>query len=107
MITQIRRWSDRRKLVEFPLFSGYVFVHAAVSPQLRRIVLFSRGVAGFVAMRGETLSIPDEQIDNVKELLAKNIRCAAHPFLKVGMRVRIRGGSLEGLEGILLDEVGA
>ena len=102
MITQIRRWSDRRKLVEFPLFSGYVFVHAAVSPQIRRIVLFSRGVAGFVAMRGEPVSIPDEQIDNVKELIAKNIRCAAHPFLKVGQRVRIRGGSLEGLEGILV-----
>ncbi len=102
MITQIRRWSDRRKLVEFPLFSGYVFVHAAVSPRIRTIVLFSRGVAGFVAMRGEPLPIPDEQIDNVKELLAKNIRCAAHPFLKVGQRVRIRGGSLEGLEGILV-----
>ena len=53
-------------------------------------------------MRGEPLSIPDEQIDNVRELLAKNIRCAAHPFLKVGQRVRIRGGSLEGLEGILV-----
>jgi len=102
MITQIRRWSDRRKLVEFPLFSGYVFVHAAVSPQIRTIVLFSRGVAGFVAMRGEPLPIPDEQIDNVKELFAKNIRCAAHPYLKVGQRVRIRGGSLEGLEGILV-----
>jgi transcription termination/antitermination protein NusG len=102
MITQIRRWSDRRKLVEFPLFTGYVFVHATVSPQVRRIVLFSRGVVGFVAMRGEPIAIPEEQIDNVKELLAKNIRCAAHPFLKVGQRVRIRGGSLEGLEGILV-----
>jgi transcription antitermination factor NusG len=73
---------------------------------LRSIVLFSRGVAGFVAMRGEPVSIPDEQIDNVKELLAKNIRCAAHPFLKVGQRVRIRGGSLEGLEGILVSHNG-
>src|SRR5438105_9659258 len=106
MITQIRRWSDRRKLVEFPLFSGYVFVHAAVSPQIRTIVLFARGVAGFVAMRGEPLSIPDEQIDIVKELLAKNIRCAAQPFLKVGQRIRIRGGSLEGLEGILISHNG-
>ena len=106
MITQIRRWSDRRKLVEFPLFSGYVFVHAAVSPQIRRIVLFSRGVAGFVAMRGEPVSIPVEEIDNVKELLAKNIRCTAYPFLKVGQRVRIRGGSLEGLEGILVSHNG-
>src|SRR5437667_12202695 len=83
MITRIQRWSDRRKLVEFPLFSGYVFVHAAVSPQIRRIVLFSRGVAGFVAMQGEPLPIPDEQIDNVKELLAKHIRCATPPFVKV------------------------
>jgi transcriptional antiterminator NusG len=102
MITRIQRWSDRRKLVEFPLFSGYVFVHEEASPQIRRIVLFARGVARFVAMRGEPLPIPDEQIDNIKGLLAKNIRCAAHPFLKVGERVRIRGGSLEGLEGILV-----
>jgi transcription termination/antitermination protein NusG len=102
LMTRMQRWSDRRKLVEFPLFSGYIFVHAAVSPQIRRIVLFSRGVAGFVAMQGEPLPIPDEQIDNIRELLAKNIRCAAHPFLKVGQRVRIRGGSLEGLEGILV-----
>jgi transcription elongation factor/antiterminator RfaH len=101
-ITQIRRWSDRRKLVEFPLFSGYVFVHAEISRRVRTIVLFSRGVAGFVAMQGEPLAIPDEQIDNVKELLAKNICCASYPFLKVGQRVRIRGGSLEGLEGILV-----
>src|SRR2546427_5660065 len=86
MITRIQRWSDRRKLVEFPLFSGYVFVHAAVSPQIRRIVLFSRGVAGFVAMQGEPLPIPDEQIDNVKELLAKNIPCVAHPSLKLAQR---------------------
>ena len=102
MITHIRRWSDRRKLVEFPLFSGYIFVHATVSPQIRRIVLFTRGVAGFIAMRGEPLPIPDEQIDTVRNLLAKNVYCAAHPFLKVGQRIRIRGGSLDGLEGILV-----
>src|SRR5439155_22663486 len=47
MITRIRRWSDRRKLVEFPLFSGYVFVHSAVFLQILRILLFSHGVAVF------------------------------------------------------------
>ena len=105
-ITQIRRWSDRRKLVELPLFLGYVFVHTLVSAQIRRTVLFARGVAGFVAMRGEPLPIPDEQIDSVKELIAKNIHCTAYPFLKIGRRVRIRGGSLEGLEGILVSHNG-
>ena len=53
-------------------------------------------------MRGEPLPIPDEQIDTVRNLLAKNVYCAAHPFLKVGQRIRIRGGSLDGLEGILV-----
>jgi len=101
LITRIQRWSDRRKRVEFPLFTGYLSVHAVVSPQIRKTVLFTRGVAGFVSMRGEPLPIPDEQIDTVRNLLAKNIGCAAHPFLKVGHRVRIRGGSLDGLEGIL------
>ena len=106
LITKVQRWSDRRKLVEFPLFSGYLFVHAAVSPLIRKAVLFTRGVAGFISMRGEPLPIPDEQIDNIRELLAKNIRCASHPFLKVGQRVRIRGGSLEGIEGILVGNNG-
>ena len=106
LITRIQRWSDRRKVVEFPLFSGYIFVHGLRSPQLRRTVLFTRGVAGFVSMQGEPLPIPDEQIDSVRGILANNVHCAAHPFLKVGQRVRIRGGSLEGLVGILVGRNG-
>ena len=102
LITRVQRWSDRRKLVEFPLFSGYIFVYALRSPQMRRTVLFTRGVAGFVAMQGEPLPIPDEQIDSIREILDNNVHCVAHPFLKVGQRVRIRGGSLEGLVGILV-----
>jgi transcription termination/antitermination protein NusG len=102
VITRLQRWSDRRKLVEFPLFPGYVFIHSAISSKIRSVVLFARGVAGFVAMRGEPIPIPDEQIRGVQELLAKNVSCAAYPFLKVGQRVRIRGGSLDGIEGILV-----
>jgi len=102
MITRMQRWSDRRKLVEFPLFSGYLFVHTLVSHQVRKTVLLTRGVAGFVAMGGEPVPIPDNQIDTIRQLLAENGSCAAHPFLRVGQRVRIRSGSLEGLEGILV-----
>ena len=78
-------------------------MHVAVSPEIRRTVLFVRGVAGFVAMRGEPLPIPDTQIDTVREIIAKNVRCSVHPFLGAGQRVRIRGGSLDGVEGILVD----
>jgi len=100
-ITEIHRWSDRRRKVERPLFPGYLFVRAAMSAQLRRAVLFARGVAGFITMKGDPIPIPDEQIENVQKLLANDIPCIAHPFLRIGQRVRIRGGSLNGVEGIL------
>lgn len=100
-VTEIHRWSDRRKKIERPLFPGYLFVHGSMSPQIRRAVLFARGVAGFITMRGEPIPIPDEQIENVQRLLANDIPCMVHPFLKIGQRVRIRGGSLDGVEGIL------
>ncbi len=48
LITQIHRWSDRRKEVDVPLFPGYVFVRTSPSPDARISVLRTPGVAGFV-----------------------------------------------------------
>jgi transcription antitermination factor NusG len=48
------------------------------------------------------MAIPDEQMDAVRLLLAEQLPCAAHPFLKIGQRVRIRGGAMDGVEGVLL-----
>src|SRR5437879_11912381 len=73
MITEIRRWSDRRKLVEFPLFSGYVFVHAAVSPRFGGLLFFSIAVAGFFPMQGGRFPIPAEQIDKSGKTLPRNL----------------------------------
>ena len=58
LISRTRHRTDRQKLVEFPLFSGYLFAQIAVFPEIRRTVLLARGVAGFVAMRGEPLPNP-------------------------------------------------
>lgn len=100
--TEIHRWSDRRKKVELPLFPGYVFVHAVLSPQVRRSVFLARGTAGFITMGGEPVPVPDEQIEGVQKVLANKVPCQAHPFLKIGQRVRVRGGALDGVEGILI-----
>ena len=53
-------------------------------------------------MGGAPVSIPNEQIENIQKLLANDIPCIHHPFLKVGQRVRVRGGSLNGIQGILV-----
>ena len=46
----------------------------------------------------------EKQIEDVQLLLSNNLACEAYPFMKVGQRVRIRGGCLNGVEGILVSE---
>jgi transcription antitermination factor NusG len=104
--TEVHRWSDRRKQIEVPLFSCYVFIHSALSLQDRLRVSRDDGVLGFVGVRGQGIPIPDEQIDAVRTLIAQDIPWSFHPFLKAGQRVRIRGGALDGIEGIFLSRSG-
>jgi transcription antitermination factor NusG len=104
--TEVHRWSDRRKTVELPLFSCYVFVKLIPNNEERIRVLRVESVLRFVGTRGLGTPIPDEQIDAVRTLVEEQLPCCSHPFLKIGQRVRIRGGALDGLEGILLSRNG-
>jgi transcription antitermination factor NusG len=99
----LRQWSDRRQLVEMPLFPGYVFVRAAGTVDARVNVLRTNGVASFVGVRGIGTMIPDEEISAIQTLLREKIPFEQHAFLKIGQKLRIRGGSLDGIQGILTD----
>src|SRR5487761_208416 len=55
--TQVRSWSDRRKIVDFPLFPGYVFVRASLATQTRVRVFQVRGVLGFVGPNNQATPI--------------------------------------------------
>jgi transcription antitermination factor NusG len=101
LLTETHRWSDRQKTISLPLFSGYVFVRLHPSAPARSRVLRTEGVMGFVHAQGDASPIPSRQIDDLRKLLAQKLPCALRAFLKVGQRVRIRGGCLDGLEGIL------
>jgi transcription antitermination factor NusG len=102
LCAQVRSWSDRRKLVDFPLFPGYVFVRTSRATQARVRVFQVRGVIGFVGPNNQATPIPVQQIDAVRSLLKSQIKCHPHPYLDLGQRVRIRNGALQGLEGILV-----
>ena len=107
LVSEIRRWSDRKKKVELPLFSCYVFVKLVASDNNERMRVYrTNGVFRIVSMRGEAVPIPEEQIDALRTVVTQGVPWSTHPFLKVGQRVRIRGGSLEGVEGVLLSRNG-
>ena len=100
-ITEVHYWSDRRKKVEVPLFPGYIFVHAVMSAHVKRSGMCARGAVGFLAIRGEPVPIPENEINDIRVLLASHEKCSPYPFIKVGQRVRVRGGALDGIEGRL------
>jgi transcription antitermination factor NusG len=95
------QWSDRKQGVFLPLFPGYTFVRISPAQNLRVAVLRTNGVINFVGARGTGTLIPDGEIEAVQTILKENIPVKLYPYLKVGRAVRIRGGCLDGITGIL------
>jgi transcription antitermination factor NusG len=101
LLTEHHAWSDRQKVVTTPLFPGYAFVHIDQSQHARRNVLHTAGLIGFVSFGGAVIAVPAKQIEDLQLLLREKGRFSLHPFVHIGQRVRVRGGCLHGLEGVL------
>jgi transcriptional antiterminator NusG len=107
LVKSVHRWSDRRKMVELPLFSGYVFARIAPRNDERVRVLRAYGALSFVGARGQGIPIPDAQIHAVRTVVEERVPYSVFPFLKIGQRVRVRSGALSGVEGTLVSRSGA
>ena len=96
-----RMWSDRKKLVEKPLLSSYVFVKTNKKNFPR--VYKTNGVVKFVSFEGQPVSIPQNQIDNLRLLVDSNaeIVVSSEKF-DPGDNVEVISGSLIGLTGELI-----
>jgi transcription antitermination factor NusG len=91
-----------QKSLQLPLFSCYVFAKFVTNRSERLNVLRVHGVLSLVGSQREGTPIPDAQIDAVRTLIDEELPWSPYPFLKIGQRVRIRGGVLEGMEGNLV-----
>ncbi len=96
------QWSDRRRLVQLPLFSGYVFVRISLSLNARVSVLQTNGVVNFVGVRNMGIPIPDCEIEALQSVVEGGAAIEPCPHLNIGQRVRIRGGCFDGVEGVLV-----
>jgi transcription antitermination factor NusG len=95
----VRRWKDRRKQLELPLFPGYVFVRIALRDRLQ--VLQLPGVVHLVSFSGKPAVLADSEIESLRGL-TQHAGIEPHPYLKVGKRVRVHSGPMAGVEGILV-----
>lgn len=101
LFQQVHQWSDRQSKVDLPLFSCYAFVRIVPTAENRVKVLQTPGVIGFVGAKGLGTSIRDEEMESLRTATREKIPLVAHSFINVGKRVRILGGCLDGIEGIL------
>ena len=96
----VRQWKKSSPItLELPLFPCYVFVR--ISRQARGTVLGSPGVLSIVGSPKEPWPLPPSEIEALR-LGAQMAKTEPHPYLKVGERVRVKTGSMAGVEGILL-----
>jgi transcription antitermination factor NusG len=96
-----RMWSDRKKLVEKPLLSSYIFVKTNKKNFPR--VYKTNGVVKFVSFEGQPVSIPQNQIDNLRLLINSDAEIeVSFEKLAFGDNVKVINGSLIGLTGELI-----
>ncbi|MFQ5604258.1 MAG: UpxY family transcription antiterminator [bacterium] len=100
-----KRWSDRWKIIEEPLFSCYVFVR--IPFRQRIFALQTQGVVRMVTFDGRPSPIPDEEMAAVRRLLRSEVKFEISPYcFAIGQKVEIKYGPLAGVRGQLIEKRG-
>ncbi len=95
-----RKWSDRIVETTLPLFPGYLFCRFDLSQKVP--VVSTPGVVSLVAFGNVPVPIDNSEIEAVQALVESGAAVQPHPYLREGRRVRVTGGPLEGVEGLLV-----
>lgn len=95
-----RRWANRNREIEIPLFPGYVFCR--FDPQARLPVLTCPGVVHLVCFGDGPVPLDEAEVEAVYAALHSNLPVEACPFVQAGQRVRVEQGSLAGVEGLVV-----
>jgi transcription antitermination factor NusG len=96
-----RRWSDRIKELELPLFPGYVFCR--FNPLDRFPIVVTPGVLQVVGIGKSPVPVDDAEIAAIQTAVQSGLPRQPWPFLQIGQRVRVECGPLCGIEGVFVD----
>ena len=96
-----RKWSDRVKDVEFPLFPGYLFCRFDLA--VRTPILSTPGVLHIVSFGSELIPVSEAEIEPLRRVAHEGLPVEPWPFLKAGQRAFVSRGALKGVEGIVVE----
>jgi len=96
----IRRWSDRMKEIEVPLFPGYLFCR--MDPYNRLPVLMTPGVIQIVGAGKTLVPVEEGEITDIQRVIKNGLSTMPWPYMQVGQIARIEEGPLRGMSGIIV-----
>lgn len=96
-----RRWSDRIKEDDFPLFPGYLFCR--LDHHQRKPVVTTNGVVRIVGTGKTPVAVSAQELEFIWRITQSDVVANPWPYLNIGESVVIRSGPLSGLEGILVE----
>ena len=100
LCTSARRWSDRTKELQMPLFPRYVFCRFDLRHKLS--ILRAPGVTSIVGFGKSPTPVADSEISALQAIVKSGLPAQSWPFLQIGQVVRLQDGPLADLEGILV-----
>lgn len=95
-----RRWSDRIKVIEEPLFKGYLFVKTDLYN--KQEILMTKGVVKFVSFKGIPVPTEEAIINSLRILIENEAPLEPYPYLEVGDLVEVIRGPFEGTQGYII-----
>lgn len=97
---QVRRWSDRRKVVSVPYFPSYVFVRC--TEEQRRASWNVRGAVRYLGADGKATPLDPGELEAIREALTRLVPFEPYPHLAPGQAVVVKSGPLKGVAGVLV-----
>ena len=96
-----RKWSDRKQIIEEPLFKGYLFVRI---PLINRWeVLNTVGAVQFVQFKAsKPCEVAPKDIETIRTFAESSLPVDPFPYIKEGARAYIRSGPMKGVEGFIV-----
>jgi transcription antitermination factor NusG len=99
LIRSKRQWSDRVKIMDLPLFPGYLFCRLNLDERLP--LLTTPGFLYLVGVGKNPEPVDDAEIAGIQSVLRSGLTVTPWPNLVVGQKVRLMHGPLRGLDGVL------
>ncbi|SFM58874.1 Transcription antitermination factor NusG [Chitinophaga sp. YR627] len=97
--TEVRKWSDRLKRTEVPLFPNYIFVKTNLLNKTP--ILSIPGVVRFVSIEGKAIPVSEDDINKIRQIEASRQDVEIESVYNTGDKIRILNGVFSGLEGEL------